>query len=123
MAAHLPWEAGDAVVLAWVRGLLGCGPGTCRPTPVLIYQLSGRCSHGQVPWWLLPSPTLCASGFPGQHLPLRSPVPGAHPEAETNCKWVLSRAVHPAGAKVICGSYDSKLLWFDLDLLVSRTGW
>lgn len=60
-----------------------------------------------------------------------------------NCKWVSSMAVHPAGEGVctwsggclqwrccgvlplpsvpagdnlICGSYDSKLTWFDLDL-------
>ncbi|XP_029448153.1 ribosome biogenesis protein BOP1 [Rhinatrema bivittatum] len=34
----------------------------------------------------------------------------------TNCKWVSSMAVHPGGDNVICGSYDSKLAWFDLDL-------
>ncbi|XP_074681561.1 ribosome biogenesis protein BOP1 [Strix aluco] len=34
----------------------------------------------------------------------------------TNCKWVSSMAVHPAGDNIICGSYDSKLAWFDLDL-------
>ncbi|XP_057647702.1 ribosome biogenesis protein BOP1 isoform X2 [Chionomys nivalis] len=33
-----------------------------------------------------------------------------------NCKWVSSLAVHPAGDNIICGSYDSKLVWFDLDL-------
>lgn len=33
-----------------------------------------------------------------------------------NCKWVSSMAVHPAGDNLICGSYDSKLAWFDLDL-------
>lgn len=33
-----------------------------------------------------------------------------------NCKWVSSMAVHPAGDNLICGSYDSKLTWFDLDL-------
>lgn len=60
-----------------------------------------------------------------------------------NCKWVSSMAVHPAGEgwgmgehtswvapagtrfppprllpgdNLICGSYDSKLVWFDLDL-------
>ncbi|XP_074172636.1 ribosome biogenesis protein BOP1 isoform X2 [Rhinolophus sinicus] len=33
-----------------------------------------------------------------------------------NCKWVSSLAVHPAGDNLICGSYDSKLVWFDLDL-------
>ncbi|XP_029058018.1 ribosome biogenesis protein BOP1 isoform X1 [Monodon monoceros] len=33
-----------------------------------------------------------------------------------NCKWVSSLAVHPAGDNVLCGSYDSKLVWFDLDL-------
>ncbi|XP_050795303.1 ribosome biogenesis protein BOP1 [Gopherus flavomarginatus] len=34
----------------------------------------------------------------------------------TNCKWVSSMAIHPAGDNLICGSYDSKLAWFDLDL-------
>lgn len=33
-----------------------------------------------------------------------------------NCKWVSSMAIHPAGDNIICGSYDSKLAWFDLDL-------
>uniref|UniRef100_A0A8B9EPL4 BOP1 ribosomal biogenesis factor n=1 Tax=Anser cygnoides TaxID=8845 RepID=A0A8B9EPL4_ANSCY len=33
-----------------------------------------------------------------------------------NCKWVSSMAIHPGGDNVICGSYDSKLAWFDLDL-------
>ncbi|TRY91259.1 hypothetical protein DNTS_035665 [Danionella cerebrum] len=33
-----------------------------------------------------------------------------------NCKWISSMAVHPAGDNVICGSYDSRLAWFDLDL-------
>ncbi|XP_059827599.1 ribosome biogenesis protein bop1 isoform X1 [Hypanus sabinus] len=34
----------------------------------------------------------------------------------TNCKWVSSMAIHPGGDNVICGSYDSRLAWFDLDL-------
>ncbi|NXI96720.1 BOP1 protein, partial [Psophia crepitans] len=34
----------------------------------------------------------------------------------TNCKWVSSMAIHPGGDNIICGSYDSKLAWFDLDL-------
>ncbi|XP_072266611.1 ribosome biogenesis protein BOP1 [Pyxicephalus adspersus] len=33
-----------------------------------------------------------------------------------NCKWVSSMAIHPAGDNLICGSYDSKLAWFDMDL-------
>ncbi|XP_066571898.1 ribosome biogenesis protein bop1 [Amia ocellicauda] len=33
-----------------------------------------------------------------------------------NCKWISSIAVHPAGDNVICGSYDSRMAWFDLDL-------
>ncbi|XP_025070024.1 ribosome biogenesis protein BOP1 isoform X2 [Alligator sinensis] len=33
-----------------------------------------------------------------------------------NCKWVSSLAIHPGGDNVICGSYDSKLTWFDMDL-------
>uniref|UniRef100_A0A8C6TZS7 Ribosome biogenesis protein BOP1 n=1 Tax=Neogobius melanostomus TaxID=47308 RepID=A0A8C6TZS7_9GOBI len=33
-----------------------------------------------------------------------------------NAKWISSLAVHPAGDNVICGSYDCRLSWFDLDL-------
>ncbi|XP_041932781.1 ribosome biogenesis protein bop1 [Alosa sapidissima] len=33
-----------------------------------------------------------------------------------NCKWISSIAIHPGGDNVICGSYDSRLTWFDLDL-------
>ncbi|XP_062846345.1 ribosome biogenesis protein bop1 [Trichomycterus rosablanca] len=33
-----------------------------------------------------------------------------------NCKWISSMAVHPAGDNVVCGSYDCRLAWFDLDL-------
>ncbi|KAM4631309.1 ribosome biogenesis protein bop1 [Polymixia lowei] len=33
-----------------------------------------------------------------------------------NSKWISSMAVHPAGDNVICGSYDCRLAWFDLDL-------
>lgn len=33
-----------------------------------------------------------------------------------NCKWISSMAIHPGGDNVICGSYDSRLAWFDLDL-------
>uniref|UniRef100_A0A8D2IVH3 Ribosome biogenesis protein BOP1 n=1 Tax=Varanus komodoensis TaxID=61221 RepID=A0A8D2IVH3_VARKO len=33
-----------------------------------------------------------------------------------NCQWVSSMALHPGGDNLICGSYDSKLAWFDLDL-------
>ncbi|XP_072531109.1 ribosome biogenesis protein bop1 [Salminus brasiliensis] len=34
----------------------------------------------------------------------------------TNCKWISSMAIHPGGDNVICGSYDCRLAWFDLDL-------
>ncbi|XP_033924121.1 ribosome biogenesis protein BOP1 [Melopsittacus undulatus] len=34
----------------------------------------------------------------------------------SNCKWVSSMAIHPGGDNIICGSYDSKLAWFDMDL-------
>ncbi|KAL2080060.1 hypothetical protein ACEWY4_023853 [Coilia grayii] len=33
-----------------------------------------------------------------------------------NCKWISSMAIHPGGDNMICGSYDSRLTWFDLDL-------
>ncbi|KAK0135160.1 Ribosome biogenesis protein bop1 [Merluccius polli] len=35
---------------------------------------------------------------------------------QANSKWISSMAVHPAGDNVICGSYDCRLAWFDLDL-------
>ncbi|XP_041326495.1 ribosome biogenesis protein BOP1-like, partial [Pyrgilauda ruficollis] len=35
---------------------------------------------------------------------------------QSNCQWISSMAVHPGGDNVICGSYDSKVAWFDLDL-------
>jgi len=31
-------------------------------------------------------------------------------------KWISSMAVHPAGDNLLVGTYDRKLLWFDLDL-------
>ncbi|KAG2465111.1 BOP1 protein, partial [Polypterus senegalus] len=33
-----------------------------------------------------------------------------------SCKWISSMDIHPGGDNIICGSYDSKLTWFDLDL-------
>ncbi|XP_041665221.1 ribosome biogenesis protein bop1 [Cheilinus undulatus] len=35
---------------------------------------------------------------------------------QANSKWISSMAVHPTGDHVICGSYDCRLSWFDLDL-------
>ncbi|XP_051925880.1 ribosome biogenesis protein bop1 [Hippocampus zosterae] len=35
---------------------------------------------------------------------------------QANSKWISSMAVHPGGDHVICGSYDCRLGWFDLDL-------
>ncbi|XP_036001305.1 ribosome biogenesis protein bop1 [Fundulus heteroclitus] len=35
---------------------------------------------------------------------------------QANSKWISSIAVHSGGDHVICGSYDCKLSWFDLDL-------
>ncbi|XP_008297551.1 ribosome biogenesis protein bop1 [Stegastes partitus] len=36
---------------------------------------------------------------------------------QANSKWISSMAVHPGGDHVICGSYDCRLSWFDLDLI------
>uniref|UniRef100_A0A8C4NCP9 Ribosome biogenesis protein BOP1 n=1 Tax=Eptatretus burgeri TaxID=7764 RepID=A0A8C4NCP9_EPTBU len=33
-----------------------------------------------------------------------------------SCKWLSGMAIHPAGDHVICGSYDRRMTWFDLDL-------
>ncbi|XP_057684502.1 ribosome biogenesis protein bop1 [Corythoichthys intestinalis] len=35
---------------------------------------------------------------------------------QANSKWISSMAVHPGGDHIICGSYDCRLSWFDLDL-------
>jgi ribosome biogenesis protein ERB1 len=34
----------------------------------------------------------------------------------SGCKWISSLDVHPTGDHVIIGSYDRRLVWFDLDL-------
>lgn len=34
----------------------------------------------------------------------------------TNSKWVSTMAVHPGGDNLLVGTYDRKMLWFDLDL-------
>ena len=35
-----------------------------------------------------------------------------------NTKWISSIDVHPLGDNILCGGYDSKINWFDLDLSV-----
>ncbi|XP_038283381.1 ribosome biogenesis protein BOP1 isoform X4 [Canis lupus familiaris] len=93
-------------------------------TQVLIHQLSRRRSqspfrrsHGQVqrvafhpvrPFLLVAS----QRSVRVYHLLRQELTKKLRP----NCKWVSSLAVHPAGDNIICGSYDSKLVWFDLDL-------
>ncbi|KAF3822840.1 hypothetical protein GH733_008214 [Mirounga leonina] len=97
---------------------------TAGHTQVLIHQLSRhrsqspfRRSHGQVqrvafhplrPFLLVAS----QRSIRLYHLLRQELTKKLRP----NCKWVSSLAVHPAGDNVICGSYDSKLVWFDLDL-------
>nr|NVI69896.1 putative ribosome biogenesis protein BOP1 homolog [Cucujiformia] len=34
----------------------------------------------------------------------------------TNSKWISSMAIHPGGDNLLVGTYDRKMLWFDLDL-------
>nr|NVI69920.1 putative ribosome biogenesis protein BOP1 homolog [Cucujiformia] len=34
----------------------------------------------------------------------------------TNSKWISTMAIHPGGDNLLVGSYDRKMLWFDLDL-------
>ncbi|CAG0888891.1 unnamed protein product [Darwinula stevensoni] len=34
----------------------------------------------------------------------------------TGVKWISSMAVHPGGDNIVVGTYDSRSLWFDLDL-------
>lgn len=34
----------------------------------------------------------------------------------SGCKWLSSLALHPSGDHVVVGSYDRRVVWFDLDL-------
>lgn len=34
----------------------------------------------------------------------------------TNSKWISCMAIHPLGDNLLVGTYDRKMLWFDLDL-------
>ncbi|EFA05408.1 ribosome biogenesis protein BOP1 homolog [Tribolium castaneum] len=34
----------------------------------------------------------------------------------TNSKWISTMAIHPGGDNLLVGTYDRKMLWFDLDL-------
>ena len=34
----------------------------------------------------------------------------------SGCKWISSMDVHPSGDHLIVGSYDRRVVWFDLDL-------
>lgn len=34
----------------------------------------------------------------------------------SGCKWLSCAAVHPSGDHVVVGSYDRRIVWFDLDL-------
>ncbi|XP_039277204.1 ribosome biogenesis protein BOP1 homolog [Nilaparvata lugens] len=34
----------------------------------------------------------------------------------SNCKWISNMAIHPGGDNLLLSSYDSKVVWFDLDL-------
>lgn len=34
----------------------------------------------------------------------------------SGAKWISSMAIHPGGDNVIVGTYDKKVMWFDLDL-------
>jgi len=37
---------------------------------------------------------------------------------ESSAKWISSMAIHPGGDNLIVGTYDRKVLWFDMDLSV-----
>ena len=34
----------------------------------------------------------------------------------SGCKWISSIDIHPSGDHVLVGSYDRRVVWFDLDL-------
>ncbi|RZF44656.1 hypothetical protein LSTR_LSTR000608 [Laodelphax striatellus] len=34
----------------------------------------------------------------------------------SNCKWISNMAIHPGGDNLLLSSYDSKVVWLDLDL-------
>ena len=34
----------------------------------------------------------------------------------SGCKWLSSVDIHPSGDHIILGSYDRRVVWFDMDL-------
>lgn len=35
---------------------------------------------------------------------------------QSGCKWISSISVHPGGDNFILGTYDRKIVWFDVDM-------
>jgi ribosome biogenesis protein ERB1 len=35
---------------------------------------------------------------------------------QAGAKWISSIAVHPKGDNFILGTYDKKIIWFDMDM-------
>ncbi|NWH84623.1 BOP1 protein, partial [Aegithalos caudatus] len=97
------------------------GPGSRR---VLIHQSSRRWS--QDPFRKIPGMIQCVQFHPVRPYFLVASQRSVRVynllrqelsrKLQSNCQWISSMAVHPGGDNVICGSYDSKLAWFDLDL-------
>jgi WD40 repeat protein len=40
----------------------------------------------------------------------------AKPLHDLGCKWISSMTLHPSGDHLLLGTYDRRVIWFDLDL-------
>ncbi|KAK4535627.1 hypothetical protein CDCA_CDCA05G1652 [Cyanidium caldarium] len=92
-------------------------------TTVYIHQLSRRRSH--IPFRKRLSTVQCTAFHPSrpfffvasqQHIRVYSlTTQSLAKRLLPGVKWISSLTVHPGGDHVLCGSYDRRLCWFDLD--------
>ncbi|KAK4530757.1 hypothetical protein CCYA_CCYA05G1614 [Cyanidiococcus yangmingshanensis] len=90
---------------------------------VYIHQLSRR--HTQVPFRKHLSNVQCTAFHPSrpfffvatmQHIRVYSlTTRGLVQKLTPGVRWISTLDVHPGGDNVLCGSYDKRLCWFDLD--------
>ncbi|XP_022112807.2 ribosome biogenesis protein BOP1 homolog [Pieris rapae] len=114
--AHLAWHARGDYLAATVRD------GGARA--VLVHQVSRR--RSQLPFRTAKGLVQCAVFHPREPRLLVATQRAVRVydlvkqqlvrKLLTGAQWVSSVAVHPGGDNVLVGSYDRKLVWFDLEL-------
>lgn len=64
--------------------------------------------HPSKPWFMAATKTSVRIFDLQQQVPLKHLIGGA--------KWIASLSIHPTGDHVVVGSYDRRIVWYDLDL-------